>query len=114
MCVTPERAFRWTSSFQKLRSGLDFMCRISLSSQTAKEIAVNKWARTVATRSANACTSGARTEMPKPYRQHLRSSSDLETTYEAVRAGFVVLALEKNRRATPFVAQARALKTAAS
>jgi len=50
----------------------------------------------------------------KPYLQHLRSSRDLETPYEAVRAGFVALALEKNRRATPFVAQARALKAAAS
>jgi len=52
--------------------------------------------------------------MKKPYQQHLTSSKDLETTYEAVRAGFVALALEKNRRATPFVAQARALKAAAS
>ncbi len=50
----------------------------------------------------------------KPYRQHLTSSNDLVTTYEAVRAGFVALALEKNRRATPFVEQARALKAAAS
>ena len=47
----------------------------------------------------------------KPYRQHLTSSDDLITTYEAIRAGFVALALEKNRRATPFVAQARALKS---
>lgn len=52
--------------------------------------------------------------MKKPYRDHLQSSRDLETTYEAVRAGFVALALEKNRRATPFVAEARALKSAAS
>jgi hypothetical protein len=52
--------------------------------------------------------------MAKPYREHLQSSHDLETTYEAVRAGFVALALEKNRRATPFVAEARALKSAAS
>jgi hypothetical protein len=51
--------------------------------------------------------------MTKPYQQHLKSSKSLETTYEAVRAGFVALALEKNRRATPFVAQARALKAAA-
>ena len=51
--------------------------------------------------------------MLKPYKQHLKSSKSLETTYEAVRAGFVALALEKNRRATPFVAQARALKSAA-
>jgi hypothetical protein len=49
-----------------------------------------------------------------PYRRHLNSSADLETTYEATRAGFVALALEKNRRATPFVAEARALKEAAS
>jgi hypothetical protein len=52
--------------------------------------------------------------MAKPYLQHLKSSADLQTTHEAIRAGFVALALEKNRRATPFVAQARALKTAAS
>jgi len=51
--------------------------------------------------------------MAKPYLQHLTSGKSLETTYEAVRAGFVALALEKNRRATPFVAQARALKAAA-
>ena len=52
--------------------------------------------------------------MTKPYRQHLKSSKGLETTYETVRAGFVALALEKNRRATPFVALARALKASAS
>ncbi|HZT58783.1 MAG TPA: AvaI/BsoBI family type II restriction endonuclease [Pyrinomonadaceae bacterium] len=50
----------------------------------------------------------------RPHRAHLRSSADLETSYEAIRAGFVSLALEKNRRATPFVAQARSLKVAAS
>ncbi len=49
-----------------------------------------------------------------PYRRHLNSSADLKTTYEATRAGFVALALEKNYRATPFVAEARALKDAAS
>lgn len=51
--------------------------------------------------------------MAKQYQQHLKSGKSLKTTYEAVRAGFVALALEKNRRATPFVAQARALKAAA-
>lgn len=51
--------------------------------------------------------------MPKPFQEHLKSSKSLETTYEAVRAGFVSLALERNRRATPFVAQARDLKAAA-
>ncbi|MBI5748512.1 MAG: restriction endonuclease [Nitrospinae bacterium] len=50
----------------------------------------------------------------KPYYKHLSGSSGLVTTYEEVRAGFVALALEKNRRATPFVEQARSLKSAAS
>lgn len=50
----------------------------------------------------------------KPYRRHLRSVDDLITPYEATRAGFVALALERNRRATPFVEQARALKSMAS
>lgn len=50
----------------------------------------------------------------KPYLQHLSSSNDLVTSYEAIRAGFIALALEKNRRATPFVVQARALKVSAS
>src|SRR5205807_5384383 len=49
----------------------------------------------------------------RPHLQHLRSDKDLVTTYEATRAGFVSLALEKNRRATPFIEQARALKVAA-
>ncbi|MGD1083549.1 MAG: AvaI/BsoBI family type II restriction endonuclease [Verrucomicrobiota bacterium] len=53
-------------------------------------------------------------EMSNSYREHLQSSADLVTPYEAVRAGFVALALEKNRRATPFVAMARALKAAAT
>lgn len=50
----------------------------------------------------------------RPYLVHLSSVADLTTTYEATRAGFVALALEKNRRATPFVAEARALQHAAS
>ncbi len=52
--------------------------------------------------------------MSKPYLKHLKSSADLVTPYEAVRAGFVALALERNRRATPFVAMARALKASAT
>jgi hypothetical protein len=52
--------------------------------------------------------------MPPSYRRHLRSSKDLVTTYEAPRSGFVALALEKNRRATPYIAEARALQEAAS
>ncbi len=46
----------------------------------------------------------------KAYLNHLKTYEGLITSYEAVRAGFVELALEKNRRATPFVEQARALK----
>ncbi len=52
--------------------------------------------------------------MKASYLKHLTSSKDLETTYEAIRAGLVALALEKNRRATPFIEQARSLKVAAS
>ncbi len=46
----------------------------------------------------------------KSYLAYLKTHEDLITSYEAIRAGFVALALEKNRRATPFVEQARALK----
>ena len=49
-----------------------------------------------------------------PYLRHIRSYKELVTTYEATRAGFVSLALEKNRRAAPFAEQARALREAAS
>lgn len=48
----------------------------------------------------------------RPYQDHLQSSDYLVTTYEAIRAGFVALALEKNRRASPYVAEARALQAA--
>ena len=48
-----------------------------------------------------------------PYRQHLSSNYDLITPAEEVRAGFVALALERSRQATPFVEQARALKVRA-
>lgn len=50
----------------------------------------------------------------RPYLNHLQSSNDLVTAYEATRAGFVALALEKNRRATPYVAEARTLANVAS
>jgi hypothetical protein len=48
----------------------------------------------------------------KAHSNHLRSVADLKTTRDAIRAGFVTLALERNRRATPHVAQARALQAA--
>jgi type II restriction enzyme len=50
----------------------------------------------------------------KPYLLHLNSFSDLITTHEEIRAAFVSAALEKNRRATPFVEEARDLKVKAS
>ena len=50
----------------------------------------------------------------QPYFNHLKSSKDLITPYEETRAGFVALALEKNRKATPFIVEARALKIEAS
>lgn len=48
------------------------------------------------------------------YQPYISSSDSLVTPYEAIRAGFVALALEKNRKATPFVAEARTLKVSAS
>jgi type II restriction enzyme len=45
--------------------------------------------------------------------QHLSCSADLITPSEEIRSGFVTLALERNRQATPFIEQARALKVIA-
>lgn len=47
------------------------------------------------------------------YLRHLSTSADLVTASEEIRAGFVALALERSRQATPFVEQARALKISA-
>ncbi len=44
------------------------------------------------------------------YLQHLSNRIDLITPPEEIRSGFVALALERNRQATPFVEQARAFK----
>lgn len=53
--------------------------------------------------------------MPLPsFRDHLKNSNDLVTTYEEIRSAFVSQALEKSRLATPFVEEARSLKIAAS
>ena len=49
-----------------------------------------------------------------PFNNHLKSHKDLITPYEETRAGFIALALEKNRTATPFVEQAKVLKVFAS
>ena len=49
-----------------------------------------------------------------PYTKHLNSYKSLITPYEETRAGFISLALEKNKEATPFVEEAKALKVIAS
>ena len=49
--------------------------------------------------------------MPPP--AHLSGADDLVTKPEATRAGFLALAIERNRLSTPLVAQAHALKIAA-
>ncbi len=49
-----------------------------------------------------------------PFNNHLKDYQDLVTPYEEVRAGFIALALEKNKKATPFVEEAKALKALAS
>ena len=48
------------------------------------------------------------------YTKHLSSYKDLITPYEEIRAGFISLALEKNKEATPFVEEAKTLKSIAS
>jgi hypothetical protein len=45
---------------------------------------------------------------------HLISYNDLITPYEETRAGFIALALEKNKKATPFVHEAKVLKVLAA
>lgn len=48
------------------------------------------------------------------YQTHLTSADSLVTPYAQVRAGFISMALEKNRKATPFVEEAKALKVLAA
>jgi len=46
----------------------------------------------------------------KSYKNHITKFEDLITTYNETRAGFISIALEKNRKATPFVEEARILQ----
>lgn len=46
----------------------------------------------------------------KAYHRHLTQANDLVTTETDTRAGFLKLALEKNRRLTPYVEEARVLQ----
>ncbi len=50
----------------------------------------------------------------KAFRRHLNGARGLVTTSENTRAGFISLALERNRRATRFVAEGRDLKVNAA
>ncbi|SMO93580.1 AvaI/BsoBI family type II restriction endonuclease [Melghirimyces algeriensis] len=50
----------------------------------------------------------------KAFEKHLKTANDLQTTYAEYRAGFIAFALEKNKRSTPYIERARALKSAAS
>jgi Restriction endonuclease BsobI len=47
------------------------------------------------------------------FKKHLKKQQDLKTPYEKTRAGFVSIALERNEKATPHIAEARDLKTKA-
>ena len=49
-----------------------------------------------------------------PFNNYLRSFADLITPHEETRAGFISLALEKNRFATPYVQKAKVLRVLAS
>jgi hypothetical protein len=46
----------------------------------------------------------------KSFRDHIGKAKDLVTTYSETRAGFISIALEKNRQATPYVEEARILQ----
>jgi hypothetical protein len=46
----------------------------------------------------------------KYYLTHITKPEDLVTSYAETRAGFIAIALEKNRRATPFIEEARVLQ----
>lgn len=50
----------------------------------------------------------------KPHQRHLRSAEDLISLPQDTRAGFIALALERNRRATPYVSQGKMLRVEAS
>ena len=50
----------------------------------------------------------------QPYKTHISSFEDLETTREQIRAGFLAAALEKNKQTTPYIDRAKKLKAIAS
>ena len=44
------------------------------------------------------------------FQDHISNAQSLVTSYEETRAGFVSIALERNRQATPYITEARILK----
>jgi len=52
-------------------------------------------------------------EIKPKYNDFIKKSDDLVTSQSATRAGFVSVALEKNIKATPFINEARALRSIA-
>jgi hypothetical protein len=52
--------------------------------------------------------------MDKSLNKLLKRYTDLVTTHEQTRAGFISFALEKNRRSTPFIEEAKTFKVLAS
>ncbi len=46
----------------------------------------------------------------KPHERHLTQAADLVTSLDDTRAGFIALALERSRRATPYVTQGKLLR----
>ena len=88
----------------------NFKAQFVVSPFLSRKIVSFQWACMGAFHFGNAYMSG---EKIMPYLRHLSSSSDFITTPEEIRSGFVALALERSRRATPFVEQARALKVTA-
>ncbi len=50
----------------------------------------------------------------RPYQEYITSYNELVTSYEQTRAGFVSIALERNRQATPYITEARVLRDQAT
>ncbi len=50
----------------------------------------------------------------RPYLNHINNNVDLITTHNAIRSGFLEMALERNRKANPVILQAKNLRAIAS
>ena len=61
--------------------------------------------------SENVCMYGRKDKLN--FKSHLSSWKDLVTAHEATRAGFIVIAFEKNVKSTPFIEEAKSLRVLA-